>query len=168
MQVPRISNYACAQPPSQECFVGQLSEDGQTLHVSAFDPLMGKAHEVRSVGLHPGGLHNWMPSPDGSRLVSIEFNALEGRIRLLSLKGDPDRDFVVKGCGWQVAFRFQSVTHQLDPVARGLGESCDASLGPAWWVANLGDRRYDERQQCMDDRQIFDWSLGKVQRVRKV
>jgi len=27
----------------------------------------------------------------------MEFNALEGRIRLLSLKGDPDRDFVVKG-----------------------------------------------------------------------
>jgi hypothetical protein len=38
-----------------------------------------------------------MPSPDGSRLGFIEYNALEGRIRLLSLKGDPDRDFVVKG-----------------------------------------------------------------------
>jgi Tol biopolymer transport system component/predicted Ser/Thr protein kinase len=97
MQVPRIANYACPQPPSQECFVGQLSEDGQTLHVSAFDPLMGKPHEVRSFGIHPGGLHNWMPSPDGSRLVLIEFNALEGHIRLLSLKGDPDLDFVVKG-----------------------------------------------------------------------
>ncbi len=97
MQVPRIANYACPQPPSQECFVGQLSEDGQTLHVSAFDPLVGKPHEVRSFGIHPGGLHNWMPSPDGSRLVFIEFNALEGHIRLLSLKGDPDSDFVVKG-----------------------------------------------------------------------
>jgi eukaryotic-like serine/threonine-protein kinase len=97
MQVPRIANYACPQPPSQECFVGQLSEDGQTLHISAFDPLMGKPHEVRTVGMHPGALHNWMPSPDGSNLVFIEFNALEGRIRLLSLKGDPDRDFVVKG-----------------------------------------------------------------------
>jgi Tol biopolymer transport system component len=38
-----------------------------------------------------------MPSPDGSRLAFMEFNILEGRIRLLSLRGDPDRDIVVKG-----------------------------------------------------------------------
>ena len=67
------------------------------MHFSAFDPLLGKAHEVLSVIVHPGGPRNWMPSPDGSRLVFMEFNALEGRIRLLSLKGEPDRDFVVKG-----------------------------------------------------------------------
>ena len=74
-----------------------MSEDGQKLIVSAFDPLTGKAHEVLTVGIHPGGVHNWMPSPDGSRLVFMEFNTLEGRIRLFSLRGEPERDFVVKG-----------------------------------------------------------------------
>jgi Tol biopolymer transport system component len=97
MQLPRLSNYACPQPPSEVCFLGQLSEDGQILHFSAFEPLTGKAHEVRSVGVRPGGLRNWMPSPDGSRLVFVEYNTLEGHIRLLSLRGEPDRDFVVKG-----------------------------------------------------------------------
>jgi hypothetical protein len=96
MEVPRLSNYACPQPPSEVCFLGQLSEDGQKLHFSAFDPLTGKAHEVLAVDIHPG-LHDWMPSPDGSRLVFTEFNTLEGRIRVVSLKGDPERYFVVKG-----------------------------------------------------------------------
>jgi Tol biopolymer transport system component len=97
MEVPRLSNYACPQPPSSVCFVGQTSEDGQKIHFIAFDPFTGKGREVRAVDVHPGGLRNWMPSPDGSRLVFMEFNTLEGHIRLLSLKGEPDRDFVVKG-----------------------------------------------------------------------
>ena len=97
MEVPRLANYACPLPPSDVCFVGQMSQDGQKLIFSAFDPLTGKAHEVLTVGVHPGGVRHWMPSPDGSRLVFSEFNTLEGRIRLLSLRGDPDRDLVVKG-----------------------------------------------------------------------
>ncbi|MGA3224321.1 MAG: protein kinase [Acidobacteriaceae bacterium] len=97
MEVPRLSNYACPQPPSDVCFLGQLSEDGQQLHFLAFDPLTGKRHEVRAVDVHSGGLFNWMPSPDGSRIAYAAFNTLEGHIGLLSLKGEPDRDFVVKG-----------------------------------------------------------------------
>jgi Tol biopolymer transport system component/predicted Ser/Thr protein kinase len=96
-EVPRLANYACSQPPSDVCFLGQLSADGQQLHFIAFDPTTGKGHEVRTIGVHPGGLRNWMPSPDGSRLALAEFNTLEGRIRVLSLRGDPDREFVVRG-----------------------------------------------------------------------
>jgi eukaryotic-like serine/threonine-protein kinase len=97
MEVPRLSNYACPRAPSDVCFLGQLSEDGQKVLISAFDPLTGRRHEVRAVGVRPGGLRNWMPSPDGSRLVFMEFNTLEGRIHLLSLTGEPDRDLVVNG-----------------------------------------------------------------------
>jgi hypothetical protein len=77
--------------------VGQFSEDGEKLIVSAFDPLTGKRRELRTVSIHPGVNHNWMPSADGARFALTEFNILEGRIRLLSLRGDPDRDVVVKG-----------------------------------------------------------------------
>jgi hypothetical protein len=96
MEVPRFANYACPQQSAGVCLVGQWSEDRQKIHFSAFDPLIGKAREVLTVGIHPA-LDNWMPSPDGSRLVLIEYNALEGRVRLLSLRDDSDRDFVVKG-----------------------------------------------------------------------
>ncbi len=77
--------------------MGQFSEDGQKTHFDVFDPVTGKRREVRTVGIHPGVNSNWMPSPDGSRLAFSEFNILEGRIRLLSLQGDPDRDIIVKG-----------------------------------------------------------------------
>jgi hypothetical protein len=97
MEVPRLANYACPLPPSDVCFVGQNSEDGQKTHVDVFDPVTGKRREVRTVTIHPGVNNNWMPSPDGSRLAVSEFNILEGRIRLLSLRGDPDKDIVVKG-----------------------------------------------------------------------
>ena len=96
MEVPRFDNFACPQAPADLCIVGQVSEDGQKLIVSAFDPMTGKRRELRTVSIHPG-VNNWMPSPDGSRLAFSEFNILEGRIRLLSLRGDPDRDIVVKG-----------------------------------------------------------------------
>jgi hypothetical protein len=94
---PRFANYACPRAPANVCFLGRYSEDGQKQIVSAFDPLTGKAHEVLSIPIHPRGVFNWMPSPDGSRIVSMEFNTMEGRIRLLSLRGEPERDFVVKG-----------------------------------------------------------------------
>jgi Tol biopolymer transport system component len=97
MDVPRLNNYACSRSPSNFCFLGQSTEDGKKLIFSAFDPLTGKALQVLTLDIHPGGLHNWMPSPDGSRIVFMEFNTLEGRIQLLSLRGDPERDFVVKG-----------------------------------------------------------------------
>jgi eukaryotic-like serine/threonine-protein kinase len=97
MEMPRLSNFACPHGSAHVCFVGQVSEDREKIHFSTFDPVMGKAHEVLTVDIHPGAIINWMPSPEGSRLAFIEFNALEGRIRLLSLKGDPERDFVVKG-----------------------------------------------------------------------
>jgi Tol biopolymer transport system component/predicted Ser/Thr protein kinase len=97
MEVPRLANYACPLPPSNICFLGQLSEDGLKTHFDVFDPMTGKRREVRTVSMHPGLNCNWMPSPDGSRLAFSEFNILEGRIRLLSLRGDPDRDIVVKG-----------------------------------------------------------------------
>jgi Tol biopolymer transport system component len=97
MEVPRLANFACPLPPSDMCFVGQFSEDGQKLTVSAFDPVAGKGRELRTVSIHPGVTRNWMPSPDGLSLAFSEFNLLEGRIRLLSLRGDPDRDIVVKG-----------------------------------------------------------------------
>jgi Tol biopolymer transport system component len=97
MDVPRIANYACARPPSDVCFVGQMSEDQKKLIFSSFDPAQGKAHEVLILDTHPGTLTNWMPSPDGSQIVLSEYNPLEGRIRLLSLKGEAERDIVVKG-----------------------------------------------------------------------
>jgi Tol biopolymer transport system component/predicted Ser/Thr protein kinase len=97
MEVSRFYNYACARAPSELCFVGEVYDDARKVRIMAFDPLRGKPHEVLSLDVHPGSMFNWMPSPDGSRIVFINFSPLEGRIRLLSLKGEPERDIDVKG-----------------------------------------------------------------------
>jgi Tol biopolymer transport system component/predicted Ser/Thr protein kinase len=97
MDVQQFANYACARLPSNLCLLGQWGDDQKKLIFTAFEPLPGKSHEVLTLDVHPGGLYNWMPSPDGSRIVFLVYNPLEGRIRLLSLKGEPERDIVVKG-----------------------------------------------------------------------
>jgi len=97
VEVPRLGNVACSRPPSSPCFFAQNSEDEKKTTFSALDPASGKNHKVLTVDRRPGSLYNWMPSPDGSRLILAEFNPLEGRLRLLSLDGAPARDIVVKG-----------------------------------------------------------------------
>jgi Tol biopolymer transport system component len=95
--VPRFGNFGCARPPSDVCVVAQVNEDGKKLVFSAFDPVQGKPYEVLTLDVPPGGFYNWMPSPDGLRIVFVDYTPLEGRIRVLSLKGEPERDIVVKG-----------------------------------------------------------------------
>jgi Tol biopolymer transport system component len=97
IEVPRVYNLACSRSPSNLCFFGQTSEDGKKITINAFDPASGKAHEVLTIDSRPEMLYNWMPSPDGSRLVFAEYNPLEGRLRVLPLDGTPEQDIVVKG-----------------------------------------------------------------------
>jgi Tol biopolymer transport system component/predicted Ser/Thr protein kinase len=138
MEVQRLANYACPLPPSDICFVGQYSEDGENLIVSAFDPLTGKRREVRTVSIHPGVNQNWMPSPDGSRLAFSQFNILEGRIRLLSLRGDPDRDIVVKGwagfnaVNWAADGKSLFVSSQSPTSSTLLHVDLDGHATPLW------------------------------------
>ena len=97
MEMQRLGNYACARPPSDVCLVNQITEDQKKLMFSTFDPVQGRLHEVLTLDVDPAGLYNWMLSPDGLRVVLVHNNPLEGRIRLLSLKGEPARDIVVHG-----------------------------------------------------------------------
>jgi Tol biopolymer transport system component len=97
LDAARLMNYGCTQVQSNVCFMAQSSEDEKQIKFSAFDPVQGKPHEVLTLAIHPGGVFNWMPSPDGTRLVFAEYSPLEGRIRLLSLQGEPERVITVKG-----------------------------------------------------------------------
>jgi eukaryotic-like serine/threonine-protein kinase len=97
MDMQLLGNYACARSPVDVCFISQWNGDQKKLTISAFEPSQGKRRVVLTLDATPTGEYNWMPSPDGSRIVLIQYNPLEGRIRLFSLKGEPEREFVVKG-----------------------------------------------------------------------
>jgi Tol biopolymer transport system component len=94
--------------------------------------------EVLTVSIHPGRDFNWMPSPDGSRLAFIEFNTMEGRIRLLSLRGEPERDFVVKGWAgfncvdWAADGRSLFVASQSPTSATLLHVDLEGHATPLW------------------------------------
>src|SRR5262245_7573069 len=97
MEAPGLSNLACTRAPSKICLFGQISTDGKRFTLNSFDPIEGIPRQELAIDVHSGGLINWMPSPDGSRIAFSELNPLEDRIRLLSLKGQPERQIVVKG-----------------------------------------------------------------------
>jgi eukaryotic-like serine/threonine-protein kinase len=138
MEVPRYSNFGCPRAPADVCFVGHYSEDGKKLIVSAFDPLTGKAHDVRTIDIPPRGVFNWMPSPDGSRLAFCEFNTMEGRIQLPSLRGEPERDIVVKGWAgfnsvdWAVDGRSLFVSSQSPTSTTLLHVDLEGHATPLW------------------------------------
>jgi hypothetical protein len=97
MEVPRLGNFACPRLPADVCLVAQSSEDGKKVTITSFDPMQGKPREVLTLDIRLGTLYNWMPSPDCSRIAFMEYSPLQGVIRTLSLKGEPEHDIAVKG-----------------------------------------------------------------------
>ncbi|PWT83685.1 MAG: hypothetical protein C5B58_06130 [Acidobacteria bacterium] len=95
--LPRLANYACAREPSNLCVLSRWSEDQKSVTLATFDPVQGQLHDVLTVNTHFGGLYNWMPSPDGKHLAFMEFNPLDGRIRIYSMSGELEREILVKG-----------------------------------------------------------------------
>ena len=132
------SNISCARSPSELCTLGERSPDLKKLTISALDPLKGKGRELFAIDVHPGGLYNWMISPDASRIVFIEFSPREGRIRLLPLNGEPERTIVVKGWAgfnsvdWAADSKSLFVSSQAPTSATLLYVDLEGHATPLW------------------------------------
>ena len=94
---PRLANFGCARSPSNVCVVARWSEDQKSMTLSSFDPRQAQLQDFLTMNTHSGGLYNWMPSPDGTRVAFMEYNPLDGRIRIYMLKGELEREIAVKG-----------------------------------------------------------------------
>jgi serine/threonine protein kinase/Tol biopolymer transport system component len=97
LELLETANISCARSPSELCAFEERSPDLKKLTISTIDPLKGKGRELFELDVHPGDLSNWMISPDATRMAFVEFSPHEGRIRVLSLKSEPERTIVVKG-----------------------------------------------------------------------
>ncbi len=135
---PNASNITCAHLPSQLCVMDEPTPDMKKLIFSALDPIKGKGPTLLTADMNPGGLYNWMLSPDGTAIVFMEFNPLEGRIRLLSLQGKPERDIVVKGWAgfnavdWAADSKSFFVSSQAPTSATLLHVDMDGHATPLW------------------------------------
>lgn len=89
-----IRDHRCARAPSTVCVFDEISEDGQTMTLSTYDPEHGRGRAITT--LNPNPYINWDLSPDGSTIAMSTFNTHEGRIRLLPLSGESRPDLVIK------------------------------------------------------------------------
>lgn len=97
VQANWISNHQCSRVPANVCVYSVVHDKDITFF--AFDPLKGKGAQVFQITDDLSQLYNWSLSPDGSMLAMArgKWGDAEGPIRVVSLKGAPDRWITVKG-----------------------------------------------------------------------
>jgi serine/threonine protein kinase len=91
-----FSLLSCARSPSDLCVIGEPTEDGKQLIVTAFDPLKGRGAELFRLALVAND-KNWFLdiSPDGTRVAVTR--TLAGPIYILSIDGQVLQQVQVKG-----------------------------------------------------------------------
>ena len=91
-----FSLMTCARSPSARCVIGEPTEDGKQLIVTAIDLLKGRGPELFRFALVAND-DNWCLdlSPDGTRVAVTR--TLTGPIYILSLDGQTLQQFQVKG-----------------------------------------------------------------------
>jgi len=77
--------------------VFETSVDGKQLTLTAFDPLKGRGEVLRITQIDPANAFGETSSPDGATIALSIKREAEIHIHLLSLSGEPDREFTVKG-----------------------------------------------------------------------
>src|SRR6516164_1837431 len=91
---PGFSDIRCARAPAERCVLKEIESGVDVFY--AFDPVRGKGSELLRASLSRA--HHYVPwdlTPDGSR-IAIKIPG-EGRIRVLSLAGEPPREVAVAG-----------------------------------------------------------------------
>ncbi len=86
----------CSRSPSGVCIIGEPTEDGKQLIVTAIDPLRGRGPELFRFALVAND-ENWVfdLSPDGTRVAVTQ--TVAGPICILSLDGQVLQQVQVKG-----------------------------------------------------------------------
>jgi len=91
-----LSQMTCARSPSGLCVIGEPTEDGKQLIVSALDSMKGRGPELFRFVLDANDQNWWLDlSPDGTRVVATRTAA--GPIYILSLGGEVLQQIQVKG-----------------------------------------------------------------------
>ena len=85
----------CARFPSSSCVIFRRTDDRKEVIVTALDPVKGLGDDLTRIRLDPN-TDRWDAalSPDGTRVAVISGSL--GQIRIVSLHGEPTREFQVK------------------------------------------------------------------------
>jgi Tol biopolymer transport system component len=136
-------NHDCGRFTGTLCVFGALTE--REIILWAFDPVQGKGRELTRISVSPSEGYDLAVSPDGSLIAVTKKFDPEGRIRILSSTGGPERDVVVKGWGgfgtvnWQADGRGFFVSTQSPRVASLLHVSMDGRAQVLWEQKGSGN-----------------------------
>jgi len=87
----------CGRFPGNLCVLAERTE--REIVFWAFDPAQGKGRELTRISVSPSEAYDLAVAPDGSQIAVTKQFDPEGRIRILSTAGEPEREVVVKGWG---------------------------------------------------------------------
>jgi serine/threonine protein kinase len=91
-----FSLLTCAKSPSDLCIIGEPTEDGKQLIISALDPMKGRGPELSRFALVQNDDAWYLDlSPDGTRVAATR--TLAGPIFIFSPNGKPLQEVQVKG-----------------------------------------------------------------------
>jgi Tol biopolymer transport system component len=90
-------SHDCGRFPGTLCVLAELTE--REIVFWAFDPVQGKGREITRISVRPSENYDMAVAPDGSHIAVTRNFDPEGRIRILSSTGEPERDVVAKGWG---------------------------------------------------------------------
>ena len=94
---PGTADFSCAAPPADICAHGRYTGDQKQIVFRAVNAEKGMGPELIRIPTRPGCTYSAGLSPDARRIGIVEFSPREGRVRVFSLRGGPEHDFVVKG-----------------------------------------------------------------------
>jgi eukaryotic-like serine/threonine-protein kinase len=97
LKAPLYGWHSCAVSPASLCVIAEHTPDGKQLIFTSFDPVKGRGRELTRLDIDPAVDYNHVLSPDGTRIALIKRS--EGRIHILSLIGQAQRDINVKNWG---------------------------------------------------------------------
>lgn len=89
------NDHRCARAPAQICVFDELSDDRKHRTLYTYDEQQGRGKALVTYDADP--YSNWDLSPDGTLIAFSRFDAHEGRIHFLSLKGKSIPELVVRG-----------------------------------------------------------------------
>lgn len=111
-----LQEYACAAPGGKRCVL-RISKPGDFYIYHELDPIYGKGRELARTRWTQSIYGDWAVSPDGTEVALPVHDSPEAKVRIVSLKGGPEREIVLKGFkninglnwttdgkGWFVAF----------------------------------------------------------------
>ena len=98
LETKGYNQHDCARLPATLCVLSEKASEEQIIFW-AFDPVQGKGRELTRLRVRPSESIDWALAPDGSQIAVTKLSSAEGRIRILSLTGRPERSVIVKGWG---------------------------------------------------------------------